>query len=323
MALVALLLALLTGPALAYHQVEGAIDHHSLLVRLDPGHGFRPGDKAVMISHDDQTLLAIGTISRVDATTFPPQALVYIEEIIANKLVRPGDALEPLTPEVLERYHVQGHVSLMLSQEESVPARYKDLAYLGVFNADGHTLGDGEWLVSIPQVQYGVNKNLTVKVLNSLYLDGFANAGAKVRLMRNQWGHLTMNSLVSRQVDRDDWVALAGLTLTMPSSEKFQSHLVINARVEGMDEENPEVEKLNLFPPSDIRTIYEYINSDWDRFLFGPLFNFDTQTVGGTFSQMWIWDTFHLNFGVATKDVSEAEFSSKGYNVIFDFFWRF
>jgi len=321
--MVVLFLSLFFSQAMAFHQVDSALDHKAVMVKLDPEHGFTKNERVVIISRSQGSLVAIGMVKRLQQDQFPETATVEVEEIIGNKLILPGDAVEHLTVETLEKHHVTGHISLMLGQERSIPAKYKDLAYMGVFNSDGHTLADKEWLVSIPQVQYGISDTFTVKVLTGLYLDGFANIGAKARVMRNHWGQLTLNALTSRQVNRDDWVFQSGLVLTLPSNGRFQSHLVINARIEGIEEDNPEVDKLNLFPESDIRTIYEYVTDDWDRLLFGPLFNFQTQSVGGTISHMWIWDTFHLNLGIATKDVSELKFDKDGYYVLFDFFWRF
>jgi hypothetical protein len=322
-AMVIFFLSFFISQALAFNQVESALDNKSLLVKLDPEHGFVKGERIVVLSRSQGSLVAIGKVIRVQSDQNPETAVVEVEEIIGNKMILPSDAVELLTVEVLEKHHITGHISLMLGQESKIPARYKDLAYMGVFNSDGHTLADKEWLVSIPQIQYGLTDSFTVKVLTGLYLDGFANIGAKARVMRNQWGQMTLNALTSRQINRDDWVFQTGLVLTLPANGRFQSHLVINARIEGIEEDNPEVDKLNLFPESDIRTIYEYVTDDWDRVLFGPLFNFQTQTVGGTLSHMWIWDTFHLNLGIATKDVSELKFNKDGYYVLFDFFWRF
>jgi len=309
--------------ALAFHQVEAILDHRQVLVTLDPQHDWREEQKVLLISKSASALVAIGSVASLNEDAEPHTARVEVLEVIGAQLVAVGDAVEVLSAENLERYHISGHIGLLLGRDEKIPARYKDLPYLGVFNSDGHTLARNEWLVSLPQVQYGVRDWLTLKVLNTLYLDGFANLGAKVKLLSTQWGQLTMNGLVSRQINRSDWASLAGMVLTLPSNGKFQSHLVVNVRVEGIEEDNPEVDKLNLFPASDIRTIYEYVTDDWNRWLFGPLFNFDTQTVGGTLSHMWIWDSFHLNIGVATTDVSKVEFKQDGYYLVFDFFWRF
>ena len=317
------LFSFLFSQAHAFNQVDNLLGNSSFSVKLDPEHGFGKGDRVVVLSRSHSSVIAIGKVTSLSQNEFPETAIVQVEEVIGNNLVLSGDAVERLSKELLDKHHVSGHISLMMGKEKKVPARFKELAYLGVFNSDGHTLADKEWLVSIPQVQYGLTDSFTFKVVSGLFLDGFANIGAKARLMRNEWGQLTLNGLTSRQIDREDWVFQSGLVLTLPANGRFQSHLIINARLEGIEEDNPEVEKLNLFPESDIRTIYEYLTDDWDRVLFGPLFNFETQTVGGTLSYMWIWDTFHFNLGMATKDVSEFEMGSRGYNLIFDFFWRF
>jgi len=309
--------------ALAYHRVESFIGRSEVVVTLDVDHGLSVGDRLAVLARESQTLIAIGRLEKLLADETPPRALMRIEESVGTSQVLSGDAVEKLTGETLRRHHVNGHLSLLMADDETVPARYKELAYLGVFNSDGHTLAPKEWLVSLTGVQYGLNSGTTLRTQTSLLLDGFVNAGVKQRLMRNRHGHLTISGLAARQINREDWVAVAGLVLTMPSNSKYQTHLVINASLEGIEEDNPEVAKLNLFPDSDVRTIYEYITDDWDRWLFGPLFNFDTKTVGGTVGHLWIWDTFHLNLGIGTKDVSELEFKSGGYYGVFDFFWRF
>ena len=309
--------------AQAFHQVDSFIDHRTIVVQLESDHNFQESDRVVVISLPLRKLSALGSVVKITESESQTVAIVAIDELFGEELIIPGDAMEKLTKETLQEYNLTAHISLFLDKEESVPARYKDLPYLGLYNSDGHTLSKKEWLVSIPQVQYGMSDRWTVKFLNSLLLDGFINAGLKTQIMRNQWGHLSMNTLVARQVNRDDWVTVAGLVLTLPSNQKYQSHLIINARIEGINEDNPEVDKLNLFPASDIRTIYEYIRDDWNRLLFGPLFNSQSQTVGGTISHMWIWNSFHLNLGLATQDVTALKFGTEGFYPVFDFFWRF
>ena len=309
--------------AQAFHQVDSFINHRTIVVTLETDHNFQESDRILIISLPLKKLSALGSVVKITESESQEVAIVAVDELFGEELIIPGDAMVKLTKETLQEYNLTAHISLFLDKEESVPARYKDLPYLGLFNSDGHTLSKKEWLVSIPQVQYGMSDRWTVKFLNSLLLDGFINAGLKTQLMRNPWGHLSMNTLVARQVNRDDWVTVAGLVLTLPSNQKHQTHLIINARIEGINEDNPEVDKLNLFPASDIRTIYEYIRDDWNRLLFGPLFNFQSQTVGGTISHMWIWNSFHLNLGLATQDVTELKFGTEGFYPVFDFFWRF
>lgn len=321
--LITLCLFLLSESVSAYMKVESFVERRRILVTLDMDYQLYKGQRLMVLTQEKQELVAIGRIKEILISELPHRAVVDIEEILGSNQLLVGDGVELLTPEMIKRYHVPGHLSLILGDSENVSAKYKDLAYLGVFNSEGHTLAQREWLLSLATAQYGITDTTTLKVNQSLYLDGFANAGFKQRIIRNRFMHMTMNGLVSRQINRPDWVTQAGLIMTFPSNEKFQTHVVINANLEGIDEDNAEVKKLNLFPDSDVRTIYEYITDDWDRFLFGPSFNLETRTVGGTVSHMWIWDTFHLNLGLGTKDVSNVEFETSGYYVLFDFFWRF
>lgn len=321
--LLSIFIATISLPAFGFHTVDSLLDRQRIVVVMDPGHQFTKDKRVAILAQDNQHLVAIGIVEHISATELPEKAIIRIEEAVNAGQVLVGDSVDELTPKTLEENHVGGHLSLLLGDEEKVPAKYKELAYMGVFNSEGHALAPKEWLISLTSAQYGIRKGTTIKIQTSLLLDGFANLGFKQRIMRSRFGHLTLNGMAGRQVNRNDWLSSVGAVLTMPSNGKYQTHLVINARLEGIEEDNPEVDKLNLLPESDVRTIYEYVTDDWDRWLFGPLFNFDQRTVGGTIGHMWIWDTFHLNVGLAAKNVAELEFKSNGYYVVFDFFWRF
>jgi hypothetical protein len=82
-------------------------------------------------------------------------------------------------------------------------------------------------------------------------------------------------------------------------------------------------ENLNLYQDSDIRSITEYTTDNWNRILFGPTYNVELQTFGGTVSYMFIWNSFHMSLGIATKDFTELKFGKEGYYYVYDFFWRF
>lgn len=323
MKLLILFTLLFSSELWAFNKVERFVERRRLLVSLDADHQLKPHQQVMMLTQEKQELVAVGTVRDILVSDEPHMAVVDVDELFGSHQVMVGDPVEMLTAENVKKYHVPGYLSLVLGASDDIPAQYKDLAYLGVFNSDGHTLAKDEWLIALAAVQYGFTEKTTIKANQSLYLDGFANIGFKQRLWRSNYTHITLSGLVSKQINRSDWVANSGLVMTFPSNSKFQSHVIINANLEGIDEDNPEVKKLNLFPDSDVRTIYEYITDDWDRVLFGPSFNLETRTVGGTVSYMWIWDTFHLNIGLGTKDVSELEFKSNGYYALFDFFWRF
>lgn len=317
------LLLTFISSAHAFNQVERFMDRARLVVRLDQGHGLHKGDRVLVLAQEDQKLVAIGIMASFSEEEGQNFGMMDVQELMGAHQVVPGDAVVKISPELLSKHHVPGYFSLVLADDHHVPAKYKDLAYMGVFNADGHAIAHHEWLVALNTAQYGLSADTTVETQTSLFLDGVANLGFKHRLMRNRFGHLTFNAMGGRQVNRADWVSSMGMIMTFPSNSKFQSHLIVNVLVEDFEEDNPEVKKYNLIPQSDIRTIYEYVTDRWNRLLFGPLFNFETKTVGGTLGHMWIWDTFHLNLGVGTKDVTETHFRSGGYYGQFDFFWRF
>jgi len=80
---------------------------------------------------------------------------------------------------------------------------------------------------------------------------------------------------------------------------------------------------LHLYRDSDIRSITEYMTSRWNRVLYGPVYNVELQTFGGTISYMWIWSTLHASLGIATRDITNLTFGPEGYYYVYDLFWRF
>ena len=306
----------------AASKVDSIEDSHHVFVLLEPVHTFEENQRVIILSQSTHELVAFGDINLIITTEDGDYAKIQIYEIIKDSLVKPGDPIVHLNEENVSRYNVPGQFSIALNKEEALSAQYKDLVYLGVFGAEGHTLSKNEWLFSPFMLQYGVSPNVTLKTEPGLYLDGYPNAGTKWRVAKNKHGTITLNSLLSREINRNDWIVQGGFLVSIPSSSKFQTHLALNLIFDGVERENITAEKLKLFKDSDFRTIYEYITDDWDRLLLGPLYNFEQKSIGGTFSYMWIWDSYHLNLGVASKNVVDLEFSTKGYYILADFFWR-
>jgi hypothetical protein len=181
----------------------------------------------------------------------------------------------------------------------------------------------GEMLASPFQLQYGMTDNFGLKMVNALWLDGYVNAGVKFRPVRNKYAKITLNTLGAYKVQSQDYIWQAGGVITLPSNAKFQNHLMVNITLDPQFKEAHATKGLGLFQDSDIRNITEYITDNWNRILYGPVYNVELQTFGGTVSHMWIWDTFHMSLGIATKDFSNLTFGKNGYYYVYDLFWRF
>jgi len=279
--------------------------------------------KVIIISRETNKVIAFGTVSYLDDKVSPGMALITLDELTDQTLVILKDFVYPLDYELMREKKIPGFTSLTLQGDNSIPAQFKELAYFGVFTSEGHTMDKGEMLASPFQLQYGMTDNFGLKMVNALWLDGYVNAGVKFRPVRNKYAKITLNTLGAYKVQSQDYIWQAGGVITLPSNAKFQNHLMVNITLDPQFKEAHATKGLGLFQDSDIRNITEYITDNWNRILYGPVYNVELQTFGGTVSHMWIWDTFHMSLGIATKDFSNLTFGKNGYYYVYDLFWRF
>lgn len=319
------LIILFLCPILSFGQavVESINNSSQVIVRLNGADGYFHGKKVVILSKREDKIVAIGSIRDTEIEGTSELVKVDIEELVDNFLIIPGDSVEVLYSRFYKDKKVPGFFSLTLNGEDHTPAQFKELAYFGVFTSEGHTLDQKEVLISPFQMQYGITNDIGVRVVNSLWLDGYLNLGAKYQVMRNKFAKITVNSFGAYKVQDQDWIGQFGGVITKPSNSKFQSHFMLNVTFDPQYENSKATKDLALFQDSDIRSITEYITDDWNRILFGPVYNVELQTFGGTVSKMWIWDTFHMSLGIATRDFSNLTFGAAGYYYVYDLFWRF
>lgn len=303
--------------------VKDIFSSTEVLVDINASSGFFKNKRVVILSKNQNQISAIGTIRDTSVDGEFGVAKVEIVEVVDNYLVMKGDEVELLSFDLYRKKNVPGFFSLTLNGNHKTPSQYKELAYFGVFTAEGHTLDEKETLVSVFQLQYGLTENTTLRVVNALWLDGYANIGAKYLVMRNRFAKVTLNGLGAYKVHAQDWIGQFGGVVTMPKNSKFQSHFMFNATFDPQYEKAKATKDLRIFKDSDIRNITEYITDRWNRVLFGPVYNVELQTFGGTISHMWIWETFHMSLGVATRDFTNLTFGPDAYYYVYDLFWRF
>jgi hypothetical protein len=284
--------------------------------------GFEENHKVIIISKNTNQAVAFGTIKKIKKDSIPQQALIEINELIDNNLVVIRDLVYKLDSKILSEKNIPGFTGLTLTGDHHTPSQFKELAYFGVFTSEGHTLDKKEFLVSPFQIQYGIVNELGIKMVNALLLDGYANLGLKYRVLRNKYSKITLNSFGAYKIQSQDYIWQMGSVITLPSNAKFQNHLMVNFTFDKQFEEARATEGLGLFKDSDIRSITEYITDSWNRVLYGPVYNVELQTFGGTVSYMWIWDTFHMSLGIATRDITNLKFDRNAYYYVYDFFWR-
>lgn len=294
-----------------------------VLAEINSADGLKE-EALVVITGEKGKVIAIGKIQDIERDQHPMFIKVSLTEVLENNLVMIGDQVSVFDEEYLKKHDVPGFNSLTLGGGNKISSRYKELAYFGVFTADGHTLDEKEFLLSPFQTQYGITDTFGLKIANPLWFDGYLNLGLKGRVVHNKHAKITLNTLGAYKVQRQDWITQWGGVITLPSNSKFQSHFMANFILDPQSKESRATEDLNLFRTSDIRSITEYITDDWNRVLYGPVYNVELQTFGGTVSYMWIWKTLHMSLGVATRDFTELAFGTdNGYYYVYDLFLRF
>jgi hypothetical protein len=294
-----------------------------ILAKLTGKDGFRSGERILVVSAREGRLVAFGTIHDFHVHDLDIIAKIDITEIINNSLIMIDDEVEILDFKNFHKRKVPGFNSLTLSGSHKIPSQYKELVYMGVFSSDGHTLDRDEILVSPFQIQYGLTDTFGIKIANSLFLDGYANMGLKLRVLQNKYAKITVNTFGAYKVQSQDWIGQFGGIVTIPSNAKFQTHIVGNFTFDPQYTKAHATRGLGLYQDSDIRNITEYVTDNWNRILFGPTYNVELRSFGGTASYMWIWDSFHMSLGLATKNFADLNFGRKGYYYVYDFFWRF
>lgn len=303
--------------------ITDIVDNQRLIVTTPEENSFKLKDKVILVEHSDQEGIAFGQVNKIIS---PTEVQVEINEVIDNKLVLLGDFVYALDYRVLKKKKIPGFAALTLTGGNcrKAPAKYKDLAYLGALTAEGHTLEKKEFLVSPYQVQYGIHERVTLRFINALWFDEFINLGAKYQIIKNKYAKITVNGFAAHNIPNHEWAFQTGGILTLPSNSKFQSHLSANFRLDPAGSGNNPVSKnLPILQDSDIRNITEYVTDSWNRILFGPVYNVELQSFGGTVSYMWVWDHFHMSLGFATRDFTEIKVGDEGYYAVYDLFWRF
>jgi hypothetical protein len=299
------------------------IDPKEIVVDIYDSAQIELNRRVLIVSRKLNRAIAFGVVRKIDLSVSPHVALISIDEMIENSMVMPRDFIYPLDYNLLKEKSIPGFTSLTLQGDNNIPAKFKDLASFGVFTSEGHTLDSKEFLISPFQLQYGILNDLGLKIVNSLWLDGYANLGLKYNVLRNKYARATINTLGAYKLQSHDYIWQVGGVISLPTNAKFQNHLTINITLDPQFADAHATKALRLFKDSNIRSITEYITDDWNRILYGPTYNVELQTFGGAVSYMWVWDSFHTSLGIETKDFSNLTIGKKAYYYVYDLFWRF
>lgn len=277
-----------------------------------------PGTLLPLYTADRQKLLAQIEILSVKARPgggFTSEARAIM--MTGEDFVKPNDVAVVVSYEVAPTRHYPGRFDLLQWNAPRASARYKPLVYQGFTGETAATLQKGEQVFDlITQYHYAVTDRVTLSTL-ILALPIVPNIAVKYAALRTPSFWYSPKVSIG-YLSRKEQLFLFDNYLTIPSYPKFLSHT--NIRVSYL--RGPNDAAKSVFG-SSIQSGVEYIFDNWDRLLYGPSYNIDTQSVGGYLTYMMIWDSFHLTADLQVKDLTKLELSLEGYLPSISMYWRF
>lgn len=290
------------------------------------------GEKLSLISKDNNEVLGhvkVLEIQKDEQGNEWARARLIVHSKNAIPLV--GDNLDKIDlSDQTENYPGRGDLLVFSGEDleedkKSISARYRPLVDQGLLIGEtASTLARREHFFHITsKYGYGLTSKLSLSTLAALNIAGIYNAQVKYNVFRNEDFLISPTvglSHWSKQIEQKDNVSL-GLYVDILTNSKLISHSSITWSMKGKIFGKKDPTQSNL-TTSSIQSGYEYILDNWDRFLLGPRYYFDSQSVGGYISYMMVWDHFHINLGVNSTDISKFKLGKGGMLPFLDLFWR-
>ncbi len=248
--------------------------------------------------------------------------LVSVRE---NRFLQKNDYLEKLDFSVNET-ELKG--TSYLWKVKALPTntkhRYRPLVTQGDTIGDtAQTLWKNEYYFTVfGTLGYGLRENISASANLPAFALGSPNGKIKTQMFRNT--NQTWSVSLSMAQERNSSEKLFNVDLMWDSilSDTLIAHSLISAAVISFDSAK-EVAALKSYGSSSIQTGYEYILSNWSRFLIGPSYNIDQKAIGGYVGYVKIINNLHIQTSLTTNNVREFKLSAKeGYFFILDAYWR-
>jgi len=242
-----------------------------------------------------------------------------------NHVVRVGDKVQVVDLSGASE-DWPGRVDLQVRRAD-VSARYKRLSYPGTLFGRGHALERDEFVIEpLGSFRYGVTSWLTLETVPILYAAKDFNLAATFRVLDNDdvWFSAFVNLTLLTE-NRASLLTQAGGVLSFPTNTKFMSHLQVVAGVEfvGATLNVADAIRSEQGVTTEVRSRTEYVFDNWDRLLFGPLYNFDAGAVGGFLGYTMVFDHVYVGLAFQTVDFTNVTLDVfEGYTPWFTLFWR-
>lgn len=277
---------------------------------------WKPEDLVVMRNNRGE----ISSLLQVES-----ESLLKLLSIRSDRFLLPGDEFTKLDL-TTDESDLKG--TSYLWKAEKLPADTK-IIYRPLFT-QGATIGDTAqtlwkneyYFTTFGTIGYGAHEYVTVTSNLTALALGSPNGKIKGRFYKNE--NQTWSMSVSMAQENNSSEKLFNVDLMWDSilSENIVAHSLISAAVISFDSAK-EVAALKSYGSSSIQTGYEYIFSDWSRFLMGPSYNIDQKALGGYIGYVKIIHNLHLQASLTTNNVREFKMSAKeGYLLILEAYWR-
>ena len=301
------------------------------------GQRLKVDEKLTMISKENGEVLGHVQVQEVQTVNYP-EDINHLQSARARIVVHSKNSI-PMVGDLLDKIdlsnesdHYPGRGDLLVfsgeefgDQEKNISVRYRPLVDQGLFIGEtASTLARNENFISLSsKYAYGLTNRLSLSTFVGLDLAEVYNINAKYNLFRNEDFLVTPTVGVSQWSNEEHKSNLVfGMFVDILTNSKLISHTAITWSVQGkfFGKKDPTQSYLTT---SSIQSGYEYILDNWSRFLLGPRYYFETQSVGGYLAYMMIWDHFHLEVGVNSMNLTKFKFGDNGLLPVLDLIWRF
>ena len=242
-----------------------------------------------------------------------------------NQIVRLGDIAQVVDPSKKDS-RWPGRVDLQ-ARGAGVSSRYKRLVYPGILFGHGHAQEKHELIIDpLGMVRYGITDWLTIETTPIYYLAERFNISATFRAIDNASVWLSPFVEVSLLTGGANSVLVQlGAVLSFPTNTKLMSHLqaVVGVEITEARFNITDAVSSSRGVTTEIRSRTEYVFDNWDRLMFGPLYNFDAGAVGGFVGYTMVFDHLHVGLAFQTVDFTNLSLNVfDGYTPWFTLFWR-
>ncbi len=278
-----------------------------------------------IFSHDQNpeviSYVHLNDIEKQDSGNF--KLIFKITRNLKNQFVAPGDTVALVDLKSVSEIY-EGNTDLIIHDRPEISARYKPLVYQGIqIGETAQTLAKDEQLAYFAgYYQYGLNNYWSLGTWVTGFLSDNYNLSSKLRIYNDDGQTVSIGlSGAHNNLEKTGSVSLAFYWDSV-SSRRQISHTVLQLGLSSwkLSEEKPAI---RIFGTNSLQSGYEIVMDDWNRLLFGPIYNFEIKAVGGYVAYMWIWDTYHFSLSLNTHDISKYEIDAeKAYYGLFEMLWR-